>query len=238
MRNVRLFFAFPARRLSWLAAAVVLAFLFVVWRGCSGSNPDAAQIGRRAQEELERTASYRFRLTVRTVIDGQEAVVSNVEGKFVRPDSFYLCGQSYDYRLELYQFGRRVYFKDPADNVWKEAQGGPNLVTEAVSVSTSPLADFLQAAAFELVGQERWSGTPCYHLKAFLPEVANSYWRVFFTDFSLEAWVSRSTLKLIRLKLVGTNRTVAGDQLEIEAELFDHDAPLHIVPPPELKTGA
>lgn len=228
---MRLFLTVRPRRHIWLLAAILFAFALLLRRGAGGPNLTGAEIGQRAQQELQRTASYRFDLTVRTVIDGQEAMVSQVEGEFVRPDLYHIKGRSYDYPLEMYQLGRKIYFKDPADGKWKEAQGGPNLVAEAVNLGTSPLVDFLRAETFELVGRERLEGRECYHLRTPLGEVANDYWRVFFSDFLLEAWVGRSSFKVERVRLLGSNRSVPGDKLEIELKLFDHDAPIVITPP-------
>jgi hypothetical protein len=48
----------------------------------------------------------------------------------------------------------------------------------------------------------------------------------------LETWVERSNFKIERVRLLGSNRSVPGDKLEIELKLFDHDAPIVITPPP------
>ncbi|MDK2784297.1 MAG: hypothetical protein PWQ41_1591 [Bacillota bacterium] len=228
---MRLFLTLRPRRLIWSLAAILFLFALFLARGPGRRGLTGAEIGQRAQQELQRTASYRFELAVRTVIDGQEATVSQVEGEFVRPDLYHIKGRSYDYPLEMYQLGEKIYFKDPADGKWKEARGGPNLVAEAVNLGTSPLVDFLRVGAFELVGRERLEGRECYHLRTPLGEVANDYWRVFFSDFVLEAWVGRSTFKIERVRLLGSNRSVPGDKLEIELKLFDHDAPIVITPP-------
>ncbi|MDK2883012.1 MAG: hypothetical protein PWP12_77 [Bacillota bacterium] len=229
---MRLFLTLRPRRYIWLLAAILFAFALLLLRGTGRRGLTGAEIGQRAQQELQRTASYRFELAVRTVIDGQEAMVSQVEGEFVRPDLYHIKGRSYDYPLEMYQLGSEIYFKDPADGKWKVARGGPNLVAEAVNLGTSPLVDFLQAENFELVVQERLDGREYYHLCTPLGEVTNDYWRVFFSDFLLETWVERSNFKIERVRLLGSNRSVPGDKLEIELKLFDHDAPIVITPPP------
>ncbi|HHV56697.1 MAG TPA: hypothetical protein GXX50_02935 [Firmicutes bacterium] len=232
---MRLFLTVRPRPVLLVLAAVLLILALLFVRGLGRPGPAVEELGRRAQEELRRTASYRFRLAIRSVIEGREAVVSEVEGEYVRPDSYHLRGRSYDYPLELYQLGRRIFFKDPADGTWKEAQGGPNLVTEAVSLGTSPLVDFLQAPSFELVGREKVGGVGCYRLRSDLGEVANPYWRVFFSDFTLESWISRATFKVHRLRLEGSNRSVPGDKLEIDLVVYNHDAPLTIALPPQLQ---
>jgi hypothetical protein len=236
--DMRLFLALPpVRRVYWLLIAVlVVAIFLLLW--ARGPQLEGTEVGRRAQEELQRTASYRFDLTIRTLIDGQEAVVSAVSGDFVRPDTFCLYGRSYDYDLHLYRLNGQLVFRDPVDGEWKEAEAGPNLVAEAVNLTTSPLADFLAASEFDLLGRERVARRECYRLKSSLAEVSNEYWRLFFTDFDLECWVDASTFKLQKISLLGANREVAEDRLEIELCLRDHDAPIDIKFPPGIQRAS
>lgn len=232
---MRLFLALSRRQALCGSAVLLLVVGLFLVRSAPRAGLSAQEVGKRAQDELKRTASYRFELTIHSLIDGQEAMVSQVEGEFVRPDSYHLRGKSYDYPLEVYQLGRRVFFQDPADGEWKQAQGGPNLVTEAVDLGTSPLIDFLRSPSFELLGRERIGDVVCYHLRSSLSEVANPYWRVFFSDFLLDGWIDRTTFKLHQLELTGSNRAVPGDKLQIKLRLTDHDAPITITLPPPLQ---
>lgn len=209
----------------------LLFFFFCLIRPAS---MDPSHVAQQAQQKLAQTSSYRFELSVRTIIDGQDRIVSVISGEFVQPSTYYLKGVSYDYNIEIYHVDNQLVFLDPVDKRWKKASATPSLVTEAVLFSTSPIADFLSANKFQLVTLERDRGRHLYRLSAQLDDISNPYWKIFFTDFSLESWIEYPSCQVEKLRLYGGNDSSKGNNLIAELILSNHGQPLHITLPKEI----
>ena len=79
-----------------LALTVVLLFGFFYF--IKPITPDPNFLALQAQAKLAQTSSYRFQLSVRTVIDGQDRFEHHLR-EFIHPNTYYLKGTSYDYEL-------------------------------------------------------------------------------------------------------------------------------------------
>lgn len=218
-----------------LASTVVLLFGFFYF--IKPTTPDPNFLALQAQAKLAQTSSYRFQLSVRTVIDGQDRIVSTISGEFIHPNTYYLKGTSYDYELELYHINNRLIFLDPADKQWKTTPAAPSLVSEAVLFTTSPIADFMAAQDFQLLTLEHANTPGFYGIRTNLENITNPYWEIFFSDFYLESWVRIPSYQVERLMLFGSNPNNIGndkDMLLIELTLSDHDQPIEIIAPTRL----
>ena len=192
---------------------------------------DPNYVTQRAQVKLAQTSSYRFELSVQTVIDGQDKKVAAVSGEFLQPNTYHLKGSSYDYDLELYHVNSQLFFFDPADKRWKRASAAPSLVTEAVLFTTSPIADFLAAREFTLITRQRLHGQSVYQLGAKLDCIANPYWEIFFNDFYLESWIEYPSCRVKQLQLIGSNNGSDENRLTATLMLTDYDQPVQITLP-------
>lgn len=213
-----------------LVITAILLFIILYYKP---STLDPSFVANQAQEQLARASSYRFQLSVRTVIDQQDRVVSIITGEFVHPNTYHLQGTSYDYKLNLYYINGELVFLDPADNCWKKSSTAPSLVTEAILFTTSPIADFLTANAqnFDLVASKRSESQIIYHLNTQLDKVTNPYWEIFFSDFQLDSYINYPNYLVQRLQLYGTNNQQ--DALLIELLLSDYNKIFNITAPKE-----
>ena len=85
---------------------VIVALMFIVLHFRQAAlDPDF--IARQAQITLTQASSYRFQLSVRTLIDHQDQIVSTITGEFIQPNTYHLQGTSYDYKLDLYHVNGR-----------------------------------------------------------------------------------------------------------------------------------
>ena len=207
---------------------IIVAFIFIILHFRPAAL-DPNFVAHQAQLTLAQASSYRFQLSVRTVIDQQDQVVSRIIGEFVQPNTYHLQGTSYDYKLDLYHLNDELLFLDPVDNRWKKSSAAPSLVTEAVLFTTSPIADFLTAQEFDLITNERIPGKRVYHLSSQLTNIANPYWEIFFSDFQLESCVNYPSYQVQRLRLHGTNSQ--NDTLLIELTFSDYNQISNITAP-------
>ena len=106
-------------------------------------------------------------MSVRTVIDGEDRVVSIINANLYNLTHIILKGSSYDYTIDLYYIDNQLIFLDPVDKHWKNASSAPSLVTDAVLYTTSPIADFLTADDFQLLALKRINKRPVYRIKVY-----------------------------------------------------------------------
>ncbi|MGI6128704.1 MAG: hypothetical protein ACOYEO_01255 [bacterium] len=216
--------------MSILVAVVLLLFAVLCFRA---PGPDPETVVQLAQTGLAEATSYRFRLSVRTVIDRRDNMVSKIVGEFTQPDCYHLQGSSYDFKLDLYHKDGELTFLDPANNQWKKSTAAPSLVTEAVLFTTSPIVDFLTAQNFNLISCKRDKGKKVYHFYTELDEITYSYWEIFFSDFKLESFVNYPDCQVQQLRLYGTNKEQE-DTLLIELVFTDYNQPIEMIFPDEV----
>lgn len=218
------------RRYFIVLLVIIICLLFFFFNFLMPSFLDVNRIVQKAQDQLTETTSYCFDLSVRTVIDGEDRVVSIINGKFVQPNSYHLKGSSYDYTIDLYYIDNQLIFLDPVDKHWKNASSAPSLVTDAVLYTTSPIADFLTADDFQLLALKRINKRPVYRIKSILNDTTNPYWKIFFSNFFLESWIEYPNCQLMQLQLRGYNDDNS-DKLIADLVFYNYNQPFLITLP-------
>lgn len=193
----------------------------------------AQEIVGKGLDNLDAAYSYKYNLMAVSYIDGNETVLTEIEGIYNAPDRFYIKGETLANPLEAYIIGNEYIVRDPQD-AWISFKGGqgPSLLRETVLFSESPLADLRRLHSVELVEERDFAGQRCYLLEGKLAGVSNPLWQVFWQDFTCRLWIDKREIRLRRLELHGTSIGSA-DSLQVSLEIFDYDAKL-VISPPEL----
>lgn len=208
-----------------ISVAIIVSLFIYLWP----LEPNV--IAQKAQALLTQASSYQFELVVVVALDGQDQKIAFIDGKFSRPDNYYLKGSIYDYKLELYHIGKGRVFLDPADGQWKRISSAPSLVKEAISFTTSPIADFLAAEEFQLISRQKIGTGSLMNLGTKLDSTNNPYWPIFFDDFYLQAWIKYPDFRLERLQLSGSSQHSSEDYLQASLALSDYGMPVQIERP-------
>lgn len=209
---------------------LLLVFLLVRWGWHLNLQASSVEeIVARALANLERAYSYRYTLSVVSIIDGKETLVTQVEGIWNRPDRFYIKGEAFSTPLEAYIIGDQYIVRD-LQGGWIRFQGEPSLVRETVLFAESPLSDLQRLHSLKIIEERIVGGQRCYLVEGSLASVSNRLWQAFWQDFTCRLWIDKREIRLRRLDLYGSS-IGSDDRLIATIEIHDYDGNLVIKPP-------
>ncbi|NLJ33108.1 MAG: hypothetical protein GX349_00720 [Firmicutes bacterium] len=219
-RHITLFF---------LLLFLLLMAIYTYWRMYPPLGPE--EIVQKALANLEKAQSYTYNLNAVSLIQGQESLLTQVEGAWKAPDSHYIKGETLGNTLEAYIIADNYMIKDPQGD-WLEFRGGegPSLLRETVLFSQTPLRDLHGFHSGQIAAEKTVAGRKCYVLTGRLTRVSNPLWQAFWQDFTCQLWIDKKELFLRQLWLAGVS-IGSEDRLTVFLELADYDAQLTIIPP-------
>lgn len=180
--------------------------------------------------------SYRFTLTSKLTINGQEKLFSVIQGEKGEDNAYHIQGTILGTAVNIYQIGDITYRQDPIDHKWTVIEK-TNMEKESLLLSElNPIANFY----FNEVGpitpltkeknkkEEKKLGMKY----ALTPELANHWLEAYFTDMSYEIYISKKEPYYLEKAIItAASKSKKENRLTMEIEFSDFNTPITINQP-------
>ncbi|HHZ17143.1 MAG TPA: hypothetical protein PLJ33_05590 [Peptococcaceae bacterium] len=227
----------PQRSL-WKWALLLLAVFFLLYGGryiyeeANRLPPDEAV--KQCVLKALNAESYRFQVTAKRIQDGQETVISEINGeKSLAGVHLYGSLPLIKADVEIYHLGDQMYQKDVYTKKWILIPAQSREGIEQLIAELNPLSIFnFSEDNWEIkeAGKERIDGKGCYVYEV-MTRGENKYLQLFWKDFNYILWVDKKEGLLRQAKISAEHRERSDHRLTIEVKLTDYNVPIELTPP-------
>lgn len=216
------------------AGLFILAALILLGYYLLPIKPDIPpdQAINRALEITAQAHRYEYRITMTTVIDGKEQVVSTVDGAREDENKIHIKGQIYDSEVDFYQIDTTTYTKDNLTGEWIKITDNQINQQEIFMNELNPLANFafkeLNSAAFEGIQKE---GGGEFWVYTANPVVDNSYMRILWKDFQYKFCLEPRSLLINNVEVNAVSKNNSADRIKLVVEFKNYNGSIQVDPP-------
>ena len=180
--------------------------------------------------------SYRFTLTSKLTVSGQEKLFSVIQGEKSKDNAYHIQGAILGTEVNMYQIGDTTYRQDPIDHKWTVIEK-TNMEKEALLLSElNPIANFYFNEIGPITPLEKEKGNKeekKLGMKyALTPELANHWLEAYFTDMTYEIWISKKDPYYLEKAIISAaSKSNKDNRLTMEITFSDFNAPITISQP-------
>lgn len=180
--------------------------------------------------------SYRFTLTSKLTVSGQERLFSVIQGEKSKDNAYHIQGTILGTAVNMYQMGDTTYRQDPIDQKWTVIEK-TNMEKESLLLSElNPISNFYFNEIGPITPLEKENGNKDEKklgMKyAITPELANHWLEAYFTDMSYEIYVSKKEPYYLEKAIISAaSKSNKENRLTMEITFSDFNAPITITQP-------
>ena len=181
-------------------------------------------------------ASYRFTLTSKLHINGQEKLFSIIQGEKSQDNAYHIQGAILGTEVNIYQIGDTTYRQDPIDYKWTVIEK-TNMEKESLLLSElNPIANFYFNEIGPIASLEKEKNNKeekKLGMKyALTPELANHWLEAYFTDMTYEIWISKKEPYYLEKAIISAaSKQNKDNRLTMEITFSDFNTPIAITQP-------
>ncbi len=222
--------AINTRLLAGLIA--VICIIFAVYRGAgsflAGICISPEELFAAALENTLNSNSCSFSMRVKL----GDAVISDVQGKRVAPDSVHITGTMQDMPVEFIHTGNKTYIKGYWSESWSILEDNKMAVAELFVTEFNPLGNFnfKDVPAIKALKSEEINGKKLKLLE-LRPIVQNSLMELNYDDFIYRVWIDPQEQVIRKARIEARGKHGKKNKLEISLELWDFNKQFKIKPP-------
>lgn len=209
-----------------------LLLLMLIYRGATTYYARVSvppeELFSAAMEKTLGSSTFRFSMVVKI----GDAVISNVQGERVAPDSVHITGEMQDMPVEFIHTGDQTFIKGYWSDNWTSLQGNKMAESDLFVTEFNPLGNFnfKDIPLIKALKPEEVKGINMKVLE-LKPIVQNSLMELNFDDFNYKVWIDprQQVIRKAHIQAVGKNGKK--DKLEITMEMWDFNKQIEINPP-------
>ena len=229
---------------SWLGghikyALLVMILLFIGACGISAGmeywkewrTPPEQVVGEALMYSVE-APSYSYISRVTRVTDGQEQVISSLQGQ-KNGANVHLFGtvDVVDSQVDVYQIEDNFYRQDIVNGSWMRMEGQNAEATERLLQEINPLGCLLYNAAAEIteLDKEKVEGVRCrkFQVRA---SGDNTFLASVWNEFYYTVWIDKQH-RLQQVEVIASHQDGSAEQLKLEVQ-FDWETPVEEIKAP------
>jgi predicted transcriptional regulator len=198
------------------------------------TNPDLppVQAINHALETTAQARNYEYKITMSTVIDGKEQVVSTVSGEREDKNRIHIKGKINDSEVDFYQIDTTTYTKDQLTGEWLKITDNQINQQEIFMNELNPMANFsfkeLSAAAFAGIQKE---GSKKFWVYTANPVVNNKYMQILWKQFQYKFYLEPRSLLINNVEVTAVSKQNSVDKLKVVVEFKNYNSSIKVVPP-------
>jgi hypothetical protein len=227
-----------SEKINWIkrlpAIVVIVAGLILLVYYLIPGKPDipAEQAISQALETTAQASSYEYKITMTTVIDSKEQVVSTVTGERENKNKIHINGKIFDSEVDFYQIESTTYSKDNLTGEWIKITDNQLNQQEFFQNELNPLANFafkqLNTATFigiQKVGKEK------YWVYTADPDVNNQYMQILWKDFQYKFYLEPHKLLINKAEVSAVSKNNSSDKMKLTVEFKNYNGSIKVNPP-------
>lgn len=191
-----------------------------------------AQAINHALENTAQSRSYKYNITVTTVIDGKEQVASTVAGERENKNRIHIKGQIYDSEIDFYQIDTTTFTKDQLTGEWIKITDNQINQQEIFMNELNPLANLafkeLNDTAFAGIQKE---GSKKFWVYTAKPVVNNKYMKILWKDFQYKFFLEPRSLLIDKVEVTAVSKNNSADKMKLVLEFKNYNSAIKVDPP-------
>ncbi|NLO89836.1 MAG: hypothetical protein GX088_05880 [Clostridia bacterium] len=187
---------------------------------------------KNSLENTLKAQSYAFSIKSQLYVDGNERLLSDLEGKKDSKGNFHLKGKMLSQDVEIYQIQDTTYFKEHNSDKWMVLEDNNIMEMEQFMTEVNPLSNFnfVIPEKVDYHGKEKVKGITC-HVLSLEPNVENRILKIHWRGFSYKLWVEQGGDYIRKAVLKAKGKENSSAVLELNMDFSDFNRVREIVPP-------
>lgn len=221
------------RRAVFAFIGALLALIFLGYQAVP-AKPDLPprEAFVKALNVTMKSASYRYKIEMKTAHSGKSETYSSVKGDKAAADRIHIWGEILQAPVDFYQINNTSYKKDETTGEWIKFEDNELNMADIFLVEINPFSNLgykeLEEVSFK--GNVEIDGTEYWRYIA-RPVINNPSQEALWRDFTYEILVDPDGYRIHKAVVEAVSKNNAGYKLLLTMDFWDFDKNIEIKPP-------